>query len=99
MYNYLHQKRKAAYNQLKQGFTYQAWLSLAQSMVILLQLFNRRRAGEIERVLIEDFQSYTSINENTHKELYQSLSPASQKVKIIFLLIISYKKFQYNRDL
>jgi len=91
LYNYLHEKRKAAYEQLKQGFTYQAWLSLAQSMLILLQLFNRRRAGEIERVLIEDFQSYTSINENTHKELYQLLSSAAQKVIIIFL-IRNYKE-------
>lgn len=100
LYNYLHQKRKAAYDQLKQGFIYQTWLSLAQSMLILLQLFNRRRAGEIERVLIEDFESYTSINENTHKELYQSLSSASQKViKIIILIIVSYKKIQYSRDL
>lgn len=53
-------------------------------MLILLQLFNRRRAGEIERILIEDFQSHTDLNEDTHKELYQSLSSASQKViKII----------------
>lgn len=90
LYNYLHQKRKAAYDQLKQGFIYQSWLCLAQSMLILLQLFNRRRAGEIERVLIEDFQSYTSINEDTHKELYQSLSLASQKV--IQIIIKNYKK-------
>lgn len=85
LYNYLHQKRKAAYDQLKQGFVYQAWLSLAESTLILLQLFNRRRAGEIERVFIEDFQSYTSINENTHKELYRSLSSTAQKVNIILL--------------
>lgn len=84
LYNYLHQKRKVAYDKLKQGFVYQAWLNLAQSMLILLQLFNGRRAGEIERVLIEDFQSHTGLNEDTHKELYQSLSSASQKViKII----------------
>jgi len=91
LYNYLHEKRKAAYEQLKQGFIYQIWLSLAQSMLILLQLFNRRRIDEIERVLIEDFQSYRSINENAHKELYQSLSSAAQKVIIIFL-IRSYKE-------
>lgn len=84
LYNCLEEKRKAAYEELKQGFVYQTWLSLAQSTLIMLQLFNRRRAGEIERVLIDDFQSYTSINENTHKELYQSLSPDSRKViKII----------------
>lgn len=85
LYNYLHQKRKTAYDQLKKGFVYQAWLSLAESTLILLQLFNRRRAGEIERVFIEDFQSYTSINENTHKELYRSLSSTAQKVNIILL--------------
>lgn len=86
LYNYLHQKRKIAYDQLKEGFVYTAWLDLAKSTLILLQLFNRRRAGEIERVLVEDFQSYTGINESTHKELYQSLTPASQKViKIVFI--------------
>lgn len=50
------------------------WKQLAETTLLTIQIFNRRRAGEMERCFIEDFASYQTINETTHKELFQSLT-------------------------
>lgn len=44
-------------NSLKKQFSRQSWRDLAGYLLISLQLFNRRRAGELERILIEDFKT------------------------------------------
>jgi len=43
-------------------------------------VFNRRRAGEIERVLIEDFNNYEKLNENMYNDIYKSLSTEHKKI-------------------
>lgn len=45
-----------------------------------MQVYNRRRAGEIEKVLIEDYKCYKSIGEHTNPEVYNSLSEAGKEV-------------------
>ncbi|XP_029673720.1 uncharacterized protein LOC115241900 [Formica exsecta] len=62
---YLNDTLKTSYDLLKQAFS--------------LNLFNRRRPGEIERALIEDFQNYESVNENTIGTSYLSLSNDEKK--------------------
>lgn len=47
---------------------------------MLIQLFNRRRAGEVERILIEDFNSHQGIDEETDKDLFKSLNNKSKQV-------------------
>ncbi|KAG5875285.1 hypothetical protein JTB14_035926 [Gonioctena quinquepunctata] len=53
--NYLTNLRKNALEQLKRGFCDEVWLNLNETTLSSVQLFNRRRAGEVERILIEDF--------------------------------------------
>lgn len=58
-----------AYISLEEKFTYKAWRDLAGYTLISLQLFNRRRAGELERILIEDYKTYVQysfINSDTY---------------------------------
>lgn len=43
-------------------------------------MFNRRRAGEIKRILIEDFKSYEKVHENVHCDIYKSLSKENKKI-------------------
>jgi len=43
---------------LQNDFSFKAWKSLAETTLIIIQVFNRRRAGEIERTLINDYQSH-----------------------------------------
>lgn len=45
-----------------------------------IQLFNRRRAGGVERILIEDFNCYQGIDDETNKDLFKSLDPKSRQI-------------------
>lgn len=79
-HNYLDNKRKEISIQLASCFNKNTWRDLAELTLVSIQLFNRRRAGEIERVLIDDYRSYQSIDENVDKDLYNSLSKESKKL-------------------
>lgn len=76
---YLNDTLKTSYDLLKQTFSLNVWKTLAESCLLSIQLFNRRRPGEIERALIEDFQNYESVNENTIGTSYLSLSNDEKK--------------------
>lgn len=62
LHHYLKDQRSSAYKALQNEFDVSEWLKLAQSTLISVQLFNRRRSGEIERVFIEDFRNYEGVN-------------------------------------
>ena len=62
LHDFLRDKRQTAYNFLKEEFSYEAWLTLAKAALTSVQVFNRRRAGEIERTFIEDYKAYEGIN-------------------------------------
>lgn len=74
MTDFLHLKRREAYCQLEEQFSLKAWRDLAETTLISIQIFNRRRPGEIERILIDDYKSYETIDHTAHKEIYESLS-------------------------
>ncbi|KAJ8952372.1 hypothetical protein NQ317_003332 [Molorchus minor] len=76
---YLIKKMEEAVIKLNSSFSIESWTELAESTLVYIQLFNRRRAGEIERTLIEDFEKYQKIDENTDKDLFMSLSEDSRQ--------------------
>ncbi|KAK2578258.1 hypothetical protein KPH14_012602 [Odynerus spinipes] len=78
--NYLTDKRNTLFSALRESFSYTLWYNLLEVALISLQVFNRRRAGEIERVLIDDFKNRESISEKTYADLYKSLSTNSQEI-------------------
>lgn len=49
-----------------------------------MQVYNRRRAGEIEKVLIEDYKCYKSVEEHTNPEVYNSLSQSGKEVILYY---------------
>lgn len=71
---YLRDKLRKNYKTLNENFSKKAWHDLAASTLTSIQLFNRRRAGEIERILIKDFQNYQKIDENMIGEAYFKFS-------------------------
>lgn len=77
---HLDQKRRAAFEELRENFSKQAWQNLAETTLTSIQLFNRRRAGELQRTSIEDFRNYQSLDANTDKDLFNALSEESQDV-------------------
>ncbi|XP_046629076.1 uncharacterized protein LOC124309456 [Neodiprion virginianus] len=75
---YLDQQRNAAFQELRNNFSEEAWIKLAETTLTSVQIFNRRRAGEIERATIEDFRNHQSLDVNTDKDIFNSLSKGSQ---------------------
>ncbi|XP_050459357.1 uncharacterized protein LOC126855594 [Cataglyphis hispanica] len=59
---------------------YNTWLELTKVTLTSTQVFNRRRAGEIERVTIEDFHTREGITKETYLDLYKSLGTNLQQV-------------------
>lgn len=78
--NKLNKIRIKAYTTLKQSFSYDNWCSLAEVTLTSVHVFNRRRAGEIERALIEDFQNVEKLNENMYNDIYKSLSAQHKEI-------------------
>lgn len=56
--NYLRRNIEKNSKILSKKFSYEAWKSLAEVTLIAIQVFNRRRAGETERILIDDYKNY-----------------------------------------
>jgi len=79
LHNFLKQERETAYNFLKEKFAYDAWLSLTKATLTSIQVFNRRRAGEIQRTLIEDYKAYQGIDYQTH-DMYKALSAQAKEI-------------------
>jgi len=78
--DYLTKIRQKAYNNLMKEYSYIDWLTLLETTFISVQLFNRRQAGETERIQISEFQNYHSIDEDSNKDIYKSLSIETQKL-------------------
>ncbi|KAK9882911.1 hypothetical protein WA026_023711 [Henosepilachna vigintioctopunctata] len=62
--NYLDERIKNHFEDLNIIFSKKSWTKLGGALLVALQLFNRRRVGEIERVKIQDFLQYKNIDHN-----------------------------------
>jgi len=56
------------------GFSIDAWRILSETTLISIMIFNRRRAGELERVLIENLENCAAISKEEAPQLHKSLS-------------------------
>ncbi|KAG5872851.1 hypothetical protein JTB14_017532 [Gonioctena quinquepunctata] len=77
--DYLTTERNLALNDVKKMISLATWLKLAELTLTSIQLFNRRRAGEVERMKIEDFEAYQTIEES-NADLFKSLSNISKQI-------------------
>lgn len=75
MFNtYLKTERTKALKSLQTNdFSIQAWRILAETTLLSTMIFNRRRTGELERVLIENLENCEAISKEETPELYKSL--------------------------
>ncbi|CAG9820696.1 unnamed protein product [Phaedon cochleariae] len=72
-------KRDSAFEKLLIEYDNDAWLTLAESTLLSMQIFNRRRPGELERILIANFSNHQTI-ESTDRDLFKSLSEANKTI-------------------
>lgn len=93
--SFLLRERNKAFEKLKKKFSQSSWLRLAQTTLVHIQLFNRRRAGEVERILIDDFSCYHGI-ETADEDLFKSLSVESKEVARKYVRFVIRGKLNRN---
>ena len=76
---YLRNGIRKMYESLNKKFSKQAWIKLAEFTLTSIQLFNRRRSGEVERIHIKNLLSHQKIDANTIGESYKTFTPNEKK--------------------
>lgn len=67
--SFLTKNLRKSYNQLQtDGYSFQTWKNLASFTLLSIQVFNRRRAGEIERAKIDDFRTCMGVDDMKVKD-------------------------------
>ncbi|KAF5284722.1 hypothetical protein FQR65_LT13424 [Abscondita terminalis] len=68
------------------------WKDLASYTLIGIQVFNRRRAGELERLLIQDFNNRQTVDSQNHSDVFKILSDKEkQSMKEFFRITLRGK--------
>ncbi|XP_015125309.1 uncharacterized protein LOC107047092 [Diachasma alloeum] len=80
LHTYVKSERAKYFSQLNEKFSFEAWKALAEVTLLSLQIFNRRRPGEIERLYLEDFNSYRGLDMDKDKEMYDTLSEEGRRL-------------------
>lgn len=78
LYSYLKNKVMYEMRALKDGFQLENWIELVKSSLIFIMIFNRRRAGEIERLSINSFYNKEVITDSIEQEVLQKMSAEAQ---------------------
>ncbi|XP_006814230.1 uncharacterized protein LOC102801744 [Saccoglossus kowalevskii] len=66
---YLKKTATDAYKDLQEDTTTSTWKNLSEITLAQLILFNRRRSGEMERMLLEDFREVRGVNQEAGSSL------------------------------
>lgn len=90
LHSFVQTNRRLAFDKLNNVFTYNIWRQLGELTLISVQVFNRRRAGEIERITIDDYHHQEGIDEQTNPDLYTSLSVEARKVYFSYISFIYF---------
>ncbi|KAK0072614.1 hypothetical protein PV325_011111, partial [Microctonus aethiopoides] len=88
LYMYLKERCENAMVVLKEKFDVSAGTQLSESVVILLIMFNRRRPGESERFLSENYRNQEKIDDALNLDMYSKVSKESQKQANQFVRIV-----------
>lgn len=60
--------------------TYSTWRKLAQLTMTRMTIFNKRRGGEVSKLLLETYQTRPGWKGNTNEEVLKSLEPLERKL-------------------
>ncbi|KAJ8966076.1 hypothetical protein NQ314_003752 [Rhamnusium bicolor] len=79
LYLYINKNRIEYQRVLSDKFDIAAWTELAKFTLLTLHIFNARRAGEIKRILISDFEKFQTVDKDTDTAIFNSLSTEGQR--------------------
>jgi hypothetical protein len=75
---------------------YKVWRKLAQYIMTRLILFNKRRGGEVSRLLLKTYLSKPDWNENINQELVSSLNPLEKELLKRFVISLDIFSIQIS---
>ncbi|KAK0158082.1 hypothetical protein PV327_011146, partial [Microctonus hyperodae] len=88
LYDYMKKECFTCLEILSDGFDKVAWLLLMQTTIIIIQIFNRRRAGEIERLTLTDYQNKEVLDESIDPDLYKQFSDSTREFVKQFVRLV-----------
>ncbi|XP_058980559.1 uncharacterized protein LOC131803367 isoform X1 [Musca domestica] len=77
LYDYLRTIMLDSFAELCLNYNFISWKKLLESTLIFIQVFNRRRAGEIERLTIENFNKKEQITDCVEAGMLENISKQS----------------------
>lgn len=80
LYEYLKTQCNICVEILREKFDMGAWILLTQLTLVLTQIFNRRRAGEIERLTLTDYRNKEILNKNIDPDVYTKLPDSDKEI-------------------
>ncbi|KAH0546611.1 hypothetical protein KQX54_012127 [Cotesia glomerata] len=92
LYSYVKAEGDRAQAILNKKFDFEAWKSLTECTLILIQIFNRKRAGDIEQLTLDQFVNQDAVGKNISGELFNSLSKPAQDIAKKFVRITNRGK-------
>lgn len=77
---YVESERRSCFIELSSQYSFATWKKLAESTMASILIFNRRRAGDCQNILVAYFKKRESIDEKMCGTLYSSLNNSSKRV-------------------
>lgn len=73
-------ERKLLIEKLSETYSDDNWLKLAELSVAWIIVFNRRRVGEVQNILVDEFRGRESIDDDSNKQMLTTLSEESKSI-------------------
>ncbi|KAK0076137.1 hypothetical protein PV325_005823 [Microctonus aethiopoides] len=88
LYDYLKKECCTCLEILGEEFNKDAWMLLTQCTLIFIQIFNRQRAGEIERLTLTNYENKEELDENIDPDLYKQFSNSTKEFAKQFVRLV-----------
>lgn len=79
---YVDSERNSSFEELTSKYSFKTWKTLAETTMLSIIIFNRRRTGDIQNVLVAYFKKREHINEKSCGALFSSLNKSSKRVAL-----------------
>lgn len=77
---YINIERNSCFERLSANYLYEDWTKLAELCMTWMIVFNRRRTGEVQNILVSEFLGRQSIDDASNEQMLSSLSEVSKVV-------------------
>lgn len=87
LYTHVKAEGDKAQSILEKKFDFDAWKSLTECTLILIQIFNRKRAGDIEQLTMDQIANQDAVGKNISREMFDELSKPAQQIAKKFVRV------------